>query len=201
VFAVVAAVVWGTLGRPVFYRQRRTGWLGRPFTLVKFRTMKDVPGEGASDEARMTPFGRFMRSLSIDELPQLWNVLRGDMSLIGPRPLPVAYRDRYTEVQDRRHNVRPGITGLAQVRGRNLLSWEERFKLDVWYVENMSLLLDLQILGMTVLQVLKREGISACGHATMPPFMGSDASQRLVQSGRVGHLPGIGCRPSGEDQA
>ena len=162
---VVAAIVLVTMGRPVLFRQARPGRGGRPFTLVKFRTMR---GGDGPDEQRVTRVGRFLRRTSLDELPELWNVLRGDMSLVGPRPLLVEYLERYTPREARRHEVRPGLTGLAQVAGRNATTWEERLELDVQYVETRSLGLDLRILARTVLVVLRGEGISADGHATMP---------------------------------
>ena len=164
------------LGRPAFFRQTRPGLHGRPFQMVKFRTMTDARGpDGAllPDADRLTPFGRFLRGSSLDELPELWNVLRGDMSLVGPRPLLMEYLPLYTPEQARRHAVRPGITGWAQVNGRNALSWEEKFALDVWYVDHQSLALDISILWRTVRKVLVREGISAAGEATMPRFDGS----------------------------
>lgn len=157
----------------MLFRQMRPGLGGRPFTLFKFRTMRDTRGpngELLDDRQRLTPLGRLLRALSIDELPQLWNVLRGEMSLVGPRPLLMEYLDRYTPEQARRHEVRPGITGWAQVNGRNALSWEEKFSLDVWYVENWGLMLDLRILARTLWHVLKRDRISSPGHATMPEF-------------------------------
>jgi lipopolysaccharide/colanic/teichoic acid biosynthesis glycosyltransferase len=160
------------------FRQERAGLDGRPFQIVKFRTMTDARGpDGAllSDADRLTPFGRFLRSTSLDELPELWNVLRGDMSLVGPRPLLMRYEPLYTPRQRRRHDVRPGITGWAQVNGRNAMSWEARFELDVWYVEHRSLGLDLRILWRTVATVLRREGVSQAGHVTMEPFAGSPA--------------------------
>jgi lipopolysaccharide/colanic/teichoic acid biosynthesis glycosyltransferase len=163
------------LGSPVHFRHRRPGLAGKPFTLLKLRTMRDLRddrGELLPDEARLTPFGRWLRRTSLDELPELWNVLRGDMSLVGPRPLLLEYLPRYTRDQARRHDVRPGITGWAQVHGRNALSWEERFDMDVWYVDHLSPGLDLRILLRTPALVLRREGISAEGHATMPPFLG-----------------------------
>jgi len=163
------------LGRPVLFRHRRPGLEGRPFTLFKLRTMRDLrdeEGELLPDEERLTPFGRFLRRTSLDELPELWNVLRGEMSLVGPRPLLLEYLPRYTRDQARRHDVRPGITGWAQVHGRNALTWDERFDLDVWYVDHLSLALDLRILLRTPALVLRREGISAEGHATMPRFLG-----------------------------
>ena len=165
------AVLLGS-GRPVLFRQTRPGLHARPFTLLKFRTMR-APRGGATDADRLTGVGRLLRSLSLDELPELWNVLRGDMSLVGPRPLLMQYLDRYSPEQTRRMDARPGLTGLAQVEGRNALSWEERFALDVWYVDNVSLLLDLKILAKTVAVVFRRHGISAEGEATMPEFMGT----------------------------
>jgi len=170
------------LGAPVLYRQERPGLRGRPFTIYKFRTMldlRDAQGRLLADEERMVGFGRALRAMSLDELPELFNVLKGDMSLVGPRPLLTRYLDRYTPEQARRHEVRPGITGWAQVRGRNLLSWEERFRADVWYVDHCSLSLDLKILATTLRKVLSREGISAEGHATMQEFMGSGHDDRV----------------------
>lgn len=168
------AVVLITLGRPVLFRQERPGLHGAVFELVKFRTMLHPEATHQSDEERLTKVGRFLRATSLDELPTLVNVIKGDMSLVGPRPLRVHYLPLYTPEQSRRHEVRPGVTGLAQVRGRNLLSWEARFQLDVEYVQRRSLRLDVEILGLTVLAVLKRTGISAEGQATMKPFSGSD---------------------------
>ena len=172
---VVAIVVRVKLGSPVFFRQQRPGLFGKPFMLVKFRTMtgeRDEKGNLLPDEVRLTRFGRFLRSTSIDELPELWNVFVGDMSLVGPRPLLMQYLDRYTPEQARRHEVKPGITGWAQVNGRNALTWEEKFKLDVWYVDHFSVLLDIRILFSTFLKVLRREGISGAGKATMEEFLG-----------------------------
>ena len=163
------------LGSPVFFRQTRPGLDGRPFQMVKFRTMTDAHGPDGQlqpDADRLTPFGRFLRSTSLDELPELFNVLKGDMSLVGPRPLLMEYLPLYSPAQRRRHEVRPGITGWAQVNGRNALSWEEKFKLDVWYVDHCSLWLDIKILWLTVRKVLVREGISADGEATMSKFTG-----------------------------
>jgi lipopolysaccharide/colanic/teichoic acid biosynthesis glycosyltransferase len=173
--AVVAAAVAVRLGRPVLFRQQRPGLVRRPFTMVKFRTMRAVdPAKGlVSDASRMTGLGRFLRATSLDELPTLLNVVRGDMSLVGPRPLLMAYLPRYSPSQARRHAVRPGLTGLAQVNGRNALGWDERLALDVEYVDSRSMRLDLAILGRTVRAVLRREGISAEGEATMPEFRGS----------------------------
>ena len=174
--AILAWQVHRKLGSPVFFRQSRPGLRGRPFQLIKFRTMTnehDVEGNLLPDSERLPPFGRFLRSSSLDELPELWNVLKGDMSLVGPRPLLMEYLDLYTDEQARRHEVRPGITGWAQVNGRNALSWEDKFKLDVWYVDNQSLWLDLKILLMTLAKVIRREGVSHAGHATMEKFRGS----------------------------
>lgn len=164
------------LGHPVFFKQVRPGLHGRPFEMVKFRSMTDARGSDGQllpDADRLTPFGRFLRASSLDELPGLWNVLKGDMSLVGPRPLLMEYLPLYSSEQARRHNVRPGITGWAQVNGRNALSWDDKFKLDVWYVDNRSLWLDINILWLTVRKVLVREGISAAGEATMSKFTGS----------------------------
>ncbi|MEQ1881182.1 MAG: sugar transferase [Burkholderiales bacterium] len=175
-FATTACLVRASLGRHILFTQTRPGLHGRPFRLYKFRTMRDTrdaAGRMLPDAERLTPFGRFLRASSLDELPSLWNVLKGDMSLVGPRPLLMEYLDRYTPEQARRHEVRPGITGWAQVNGRNALSWEEKFKLDVWYVDNRSFWLDMKILALTVWHVLARKGISAEGHATMPPFTGT----------------------------
>lgn len=173
VVAVVALLVRSKLGAPVFFRQRRPGLNGRVFELVKFRTMRDArdpAGRLLPDAERLTSFGRWLRASSLDELPELWNVLRGDMSLVGPRPLLVEYLPRYNRRQARRHEVRPGLTGLVQVRGRNALSWEDKFEWDVRYVETRGFWLDLKILLLTIKAVLFREGISAKGDATMPEF-------------------------------
>jgi lipopolysaccharide/colanic/teichoic acid biosynthesis glycosyltransferase len=167
-----AACVWLTLGKPILFRHRRVGYRGRTFTLIKFRTMRCGDAD-ETDELRLTRVGRVLRGLSLDELPELWNVLRGDMSLVGPRPLLPEYLARYTSEQARRHLVLPGVTGLAQVSGRNGLTWEERFALDVWYVDHRSLRLDLWILWRTLVTVLRRDGVNAPGHATMPEFLGS----------------------------
>lgn len=163
------------LGSPVFFRQVRPGLNGLPFEMVKFRTMTDARGPDGlllPDAVRLTPFGRFLRSTSLDELPELWNVLKGEMSLVGPRPLLMEYLPLYSPEQARRHAVRPGVTGWAQVNGRNAIGWEEKFALDVWYVDHQSLWLDLQILWLTVKKVLVRDGISAAGEATMSKFTG-----------------------------
>lgn len=169
--AVVAAVVLIADGRPVFFRQLRAGRGGRPFTMYKFRTMRE--GEG-SDAERLTRVGAILRRVSLDELPQLWNVIKGDMSFVGPRPLPVRYLPRYSAFQARRHEVRPGITGWAQVNGRNSLSWEEKFRYDVEYVDSRSFSMDLKIIAMTVLRVLRPSGISHEGEATMAEFTGGE---------------------------
>ncbi len=171
VIAAVAVAVRAAMGRPVFFVQERPGRLGRPFRLVKFRTMRN----GAGDDAeRLTRLGRFLRSTSLDELPQLWNVLRGELSLVGPRPLLSHYLPRYSAEQARRHEVLPGITGWAQVNGRNAISWEEKLALDVWYVDHWSLSLDAKILLRTLARVLRRTGISRDGHATTPEFLGTE---------------------------
>ena len=173
---LVAIAVRVNLGSAVLFRQQRPGLHGRPFTMVKFRTMRDAIGRDGRplpDADRLTTFGKLLRSTSLDELPELWNVLRGEMSLVGPRPLLMEYLDRYTPEQSRRHDVRPGVTGWAQVHGRNALSWEERFRLDVWYVEHRSLRLDLHILLRTITIVLRRTGVSAKGEATMSAFEGN----------------------------
>ena len=174
---IIAMFVRVKLGSPVLFRQVRPGRFGEPFEMVKFRTMtdeRDSLGDLKPDSERLPAFGRWLRGTSLDELPELWNVLRGDMSIVGPRPLLMCYLSLYSARQARRHEVRPGITGWAQVNGRNALTWEKKFELDVWYVENHSLWLDLKILLMTVKKVFLREGISAQGEATMPVFRGSD---------------------------
>jgi len=172
----VGVLIRVKLGGPVLFRQSRPGRDGRVFDLIKFRTMteaRDPDGALLPDEQRLTRFGERLRATSLDELPTLWNVVRGDMSLVGPRPLLVQYLDRYTPEQRRRHEVFPGITGWAQIHGRNAITWEDKFERDVWYVENVSLRTDLRILLRTATQVLGRRGISAEGHATMPEFTGS----------------------------
>lgn len=176
VLLILLLLVRYKLGSPILFAQIRPGLHGVPFCMLKFRSMTNECGKDGQllpDELRITPFGRFLRSTSLDELPGLWNVLKGDMSLVGPRPLLMEYLPFYSCEQARRHEVRPGITGWAQVNGRNAISWEEKFKLDVWYVDNRSLCLDIKILLMTVKKVLVREGISATGEATMTPFRGS----------------------------
>ena len=181
--AVVAWLIRRQLGSPVLFRQTRPGLHGNPFQLIKFRTMRNaigLDGRPLPDSERMTSFGSFLRSASLDELPELWNVLKGDMSLVGPRPLLMEYLPLYSLEQARRHELRPGVTGWAQVNGRNALSWEEKFRLDVWYVDNRSFWLDLKILFMTMRKVVVREGISATGDATMPKFIGSVEGEKLL---------------------
>lgn len=175
-FLFLVVIIRLCQGPPVFFTQTRPGLHGDPFCMVKFRTMVDLRDEAGNlrpDAQRLTTIGRFLRTTSLDELPELWNVLRGDMSLVGPRPLLMEYLPLYNENQRRRHEVRPGITGWAQVNGRNFLSWEEKFALDVWYVDNQSLYLDLKILLTTVCKVIKRDGISEAGEATMTKFTGT----------------------------
>ncbi len=182
VLAVTAVLVRIYLGSPVLFRQTRPGLHGKPFQLVKFRTMLDAraaDGTLLSDADRLTRFGRALRASSLDELPELWNVLKGEMSLVGPRPLLMQYLPRYTPHQARRHEVRPGLTGWAQINGRNALGWDAKFDLDVWYVENRSFWLDLKIMLLTVRSIFVRQGISAEGHETMPEFMGSAPSEPL----------------------
>jgi lipopolysaccharide/colanic/teichoic acid biosynthesis glycosyltransferase len=181
IIAAVSLTIAVTDGRPVFFRQDRPGKKGRVFSLVKFRTMrtqKSADVDPRFDAERITRVGRFIRNTSLDELPQLWNVFLGDMSLVGPRPLLVKYMSRYTAEQARRHEVLPGITGWTQVNGRNTLDWERKFALDVWYVDNWSPWLDAKILARTVVKVLRREDIAAEGHVTMPEFMGTESSPR-----------------------
>jgi sugar transferase EpsL len=176
VLIVLALLVCFRLGKPVLFWQQRPGLHGKPFTLLKFRTMteaRDAAGRLLPDSERMTPFGHFLRSSSLDELPELLNVLRGDMSLVGPRPLLMEYLPMYSLEQARRHEVNPGITGWAQVNGRNALSWEDKFKLDVWYVDHQNIWLDVKILAMTIWAVVTRRGVSADGHDTMPKFRGT----------------------------
>lgn len=176
IFIYLFFKIRSNLGTPVLFRQKRPGLGGKPFEMVKFRTMKDVVdiyGNALPDSERLTSFGSKLRSTSLDELPELWNVLKGDMSLVGPRPLLVEYLPLYNEKQTRRHEVRPGITGWAQINGRNAISWEEKFDLDVWYVDNKSFWLDFKILLLTVKKVLIKDGISADGHVTIEPFKGT----------------------------
>ena len=184
VLAVTAYKVKKNLGSPVLFKQTRPGLDGKPFEMIKFRTMKDATDKDGNllpDSKRLTPFGQKLRSTSIDELPELWNVLKGDMSLVGPRPLLMEYLPLYNSEQARRHNVRPGVTGYAQVNGRNAISWDQKFALDTWYVDNQSLWLDFKILAKTVKQVLIKDGISAEGEATMSKFTGSPTPKESVQ--------------------
>ena len=177
IIAVVAWKVRRNLGSPIFFRQVRPGLNGEPFEMIKFRTMKDgvdADGQLLSDAERLTSFGSFLRSSSLDELPELWNVLKGNMSLVGPRPLLMEYLPLYSPQQYRRHETRPGVTGWAQVNGRNTIGWDEKFKLDVWYVDNKSFFLDVKIILMTVSKVLNRDGINAVGEATMSKFTGKN---------------------------
>lgn len=178
---VVAAFIRVRLGRPVLFRQIRPGLHGRPFEMVKFRTMREACGQDGKplpDAERMTPLGTWLRRTSVDELPELWNVLKGDMSVVGPRPLLMEYLPLYSAEQARRHEVLPGVTGWAQVNGRNALSWEDKFRLDVWYVDHRTFGLDLRIVFMTVRKVFAREGISAAGETTMPKFTGSPPTEQ-----------------------
>ena len=179
VIVIVAWKISHKLGSPVLFRQVRPGLNGKPFEMIKFRTMRDAidaAGNPLPDSDRMTPFGSFLRSSSLDELPELWNVLKGDMSLVGPRPLLMEYLPLYSPEQYRRHEARPGVTGWAQINGRNTLSWDEKFKLDIWYVENRSFWLDLKIILLTIKKVIVRDGISADGEATMTKFTGDKPS-------------------------
>ena len=176
VMGLIALFVWLSMGPPIFFRQIRPGWHGRPFKMIKFRTMttcRDEQGHLLPNSERLTPLGKFLRSLSLDELPELVNVLQGDMSVVGPRPLLMQYLDRYTPEQMRRHLVKPGITGWAQVNGRNDLSWEDKFSLDLWYVEHQSLWLDLKIIALTVVKVINCEGINKAGYVGMEEFLGT----------------------------
>lgn len=177
---IIALLVRLRLGSPVLFTQERAGWHGRSFRMVKFRTMRDAvdsSGRPLPDDQRMTRLGSTLRALSLDELPELWNVLKGDMSLVGPRPLYVHYLPRYSPAQARRHEMRPGITGWAQVNGRNAVSWPKRFEMDVWYVDHWSLALDWRVLWLTVRAVAKRTGVSAEGHVTMPEFTGTETDE------------------------
>jgi sugar transferase EpsL len=173
---IIAVLVRMRIGSPVFFRQERPGLHGKPFTIYKFRTMTDEGDEEGNllpDRVRLTRLGQFLRKTSMDELPELFNVIKGDMSIIGPRPLLMQYLDRYTTKQARRHEIKPGITGWAQVNGRNAITWEDKFKLDVWYVDNQSPWLDLKIIALTICKIFKREGISQKGEATMEEFKGA----------------------------
>ncbi len=177
IFIILYLMIAVKMGRPVFFKQVRPGLDGKPFEMVKFRSMtdeKDSHGDLLPDEQRLPAFGKMLRATSLDELPELWNVLKGEMSLVGPRPLLMEYLDHYTPEQARRHLVRPGVTGWAQVNGRNAISWEQKFELDTWYVDNRSFVLDIKILWLTVRQVIKRDNISQEGHATMEKFKGSE---------------------------
>lgn len=174
---ILGLVIAVKMGRPVLFKQVRPGLEGKPFQMVKFRSMtdeKDQSGELLPDDQRLPVFGKLLRATSLDELPELWNVLKGEMSLVGPRPLLMEYLDHYTPEQARRHEVRPGVTGWAQVNGRNAISWEQKFELDTWYVDNRSFWLDIKILWLTVMQVVKRDNISQDGHVTMEKFKGSE---------------------------
>ncbi|PIY26125.1 MAG: UDP-galactose phosphate transferase [Deltaproteobacteria bacterium CG_4_10_14_3_um_filter_51_14] len=177
ILAIITIIVRIKMGSPSLFKQTRPGLNAKPFNIYKFRTMTNARGKKGyllPEAERLTRFGKWLRSTSLDELPELWNVLKGDISLVGPRPLLMQYLDRYTPEQARRHEVKPGITGWAQVNGRNAITWEEKFALDVWYVDNCSFLLDLKIILLTIIKVIKRQGISADGEATMPEFMGRD---------------------------
>lgn len=179
VFIILSILIRIVLGQPIIFTQQRPGLHGQPFTLYKFRTMTnkiDLDGNLLPDAERLTRFGLFLRASSLDELPELINVVKGDMSLVGPRPLLIDYLELYTPQQNRRHSVRPGITGWAQVNGRNALNWEEKFDLDVWYVDNYSLLLDIRIILMTIVSIIKRDGINQQNHVTMPKFTGPSPS-------------------------
>ncbi|PKH80050.1 sugar transferase [Psychrobacter sp. 4Bb] len=183
VYAATAYKVSKNLGAPVLFRQIRPGLYGKPFEMIKFRSMKDdidADGNPLEDGARLTSFGKALRNTSLDELPELWNVIKGDMSLVGPRPLLMEYLPLYNDEQARRHNVRPGITGYAQINGRNAIGWAERFALDTWYVDNQSLWLDIKILFKTVKKVIIKDGISAEGEATMSKFMGNSINEEIL---------------------
>ncbi|WP_201572763.1 sugar transferase [Psychrobacter nivimaris] len=183
VYAATAYNVSKNLGAPVLFRQIRPGLYGKPFEMIKFRSMKDdidADGNPLEDGARLTSFGKALRNTSLDELPELWNVIKGDMSLVGPRPLLMEYLPLYNDEQARRHDVRPGITGYAQVNGRNAIGWDERFALDTWYVDNQSLWLDIKILFKTVKKVIVKDGISAKGEATMSKFMGNSINEEML---------------------
>lgn len=179
--ALVAYKIRKNLGSPVLFRQTRPGLDGKPFEMIKFRSMKDavdINGNLLPDEARMTVFGNKLRSTSLDELPELWNVFKGEMSLVGPRPLLMEYLPLYNDEQRRRHEVRPGVTGWAQINGRNAISWEDKFRLDVWYIDNRTFLLDIKIILLTIKKVFIKEGISADNHATMPVFQGTSENEK-----------------------
>jgi sugar transferase EpsL len=177
ILMIISILLWLKIGAPIVFRQERPGYLEKPFWIYKFRTMsdkRDKYGNLLPDKYRITSFGKFLRTFSLDELPELINILRGDMSFVGPRPLLMEYLDRYSVAQRRRHEVLPGITGWAQINGRNVLSWEDKFRFDVWYVDNWSLWLDFKIIFITIWKVIKREGISQPGHATAEKFMGNN---------------------------
>ena len=181
VFLILIYLIRKNLGEPVFFTQERPGKDGKPFKMIKFRSMRDAvdkDGNPLPDSERLTPFGKKLRATSLDELPELWNVLKGDMSLVGPRPLLMSYLPLYNEFQNRRHEMRPGVTGWAQVNGRNALSWDEKFAHDIWYIDHYSFWLDMKILFLTVKKVFIKEGISAEGEATMPYFTGNDTDEK-----------------------
>ena len=181
VFLILAYLIRKNLGAPVFFTQERPGKDGKPFKMIKFRSMRDAvdkDGNPLPDSERLTPFGKKLRATSLDELPELWNVLKGEMSLVGPRPLLMSYLPLYNEFQSRRHEMRPGVTGWAQVNGRNALSWDEKFAHDIWYIDHYSFWLDMKILFLTVKKVFIKEGISAEGEATMPYFTGNDSDEK-----------------------
>ena len=181
VFLILAYLIRKNLGAPVFFTQERPGKDGKPFKMIKFRSMRDAvdkDGNPLPDSERLTPFGKKLRAASLDELPELWNVLKGDMSLVGPRPLLMSYLPLYNEFQNRRHEMRPGVTGWAQVNGRNAISWDEKFAYDIWYIDHFSLWFDMKILFLTIKKVFIKEGISAEGEATMPYFTGNDSNEQ-----------------------
>ena len=181
VFLILIYLIRKNLGEPVFFTQERPGKDGKPFKMIKFRSMRDAvdqDGNPLPDSERLTPFGKKLRATSLDELPELWNVLKGEMSLVGPRPLLMSYLPLYNEFQNRRHEMRPGVTGWAQVNGRNALSWDEKFAHDIWYIDHYSFWLDMKILFLTVKKVFIKEGISAAGEATMPYFTGNDTDAK-----------------------
>lgn len=190
VLLVVAFLVWLKLGSPILYRQTRPGYRGRPFKLIKFRSMldtHDAEGNLLPNSERMTPFGTFLRHASLDELPELWNILKGEMSIVGPRPLLMEYLPLYSDRQMRRHEVPPGLTGWCQINGRNALSWDEKFDLDVWYVENCSLILDIRIILTTFIKVFRREGITHADDVAMPRFRGSDNASKPLSPTKDKH--------------
>ena len=181
VFLILIYLIRKNLGEPVFFTQERPGKDGKPFKMIKFRSMRDAvdkDGNPLPDSERLTPFGKKLRATSLDELPELWNVLRGEMSLVGPRPLLMSYLPLYNEFQNRRHEMKPGVTGWAQVNGRNALSWDEKFAYDIWYIDHFSLWFDMKILFLTIKKVFIKEGISAEGEATMPYFTGNDSNEQ-----------------------